>query len=72
MFLSDELIQKGREANKRSNLSMAEKAKELQAIITSRSGEFTNKKLLANCVKYAVSALDKEGYPLYKNFHFDL
>lgn len=66
MLLTDQLIQKGKEANRKSNLSMAEKAEEMLVILKERQKEFTNQKQLLNCIKFAVNQLNKEGWPLYK------
>lgn len=72
MLLSVELVEKGMEANPKNNLSMGNKAREMQSIINKRRHEFTNLMCLLNIINCAVAELNKKGYKLYKEDMFTI
>lgn len=62
MFLSDQLLQLGRLANKRNNLSMYDTAGEMLELINKRqdAGEMVAR--LNTTLKYVIDILSKEGF----------
>lgn len=62
MLLSEELIEIGRKANKKSNMSMAEHSVMMLDLLKQREVEYLNPKQLENIIKSAVMQLNKEGY----------
>lgn len=65
MLLSEELIELGRKANKKNNLSMANQAQLMLDLMKKRIGDHPNLKQFRNIVKTAVTQLNKEGFALY-------
>lgn len=65
MLLSDLLIEKGKTANPKSNLSMGNTAIEMQNICRFALSEMTSKQI-SNSVSYACDVLNKAGFPYYK------
>lgn len=65
MLLSEELIEIGRKANKKSNMSMGNQAQLMLDLLKKRQPEYPNPKQFENIVKSAVMQLNKEGYKLY-------
>lgn len=66
MLLSEELIELGRKANKKSNLSMGNQAQIMLDLMNKRRVEYSNPKQFQNIVKTAITQLNKEGFNWYK------
>lgn len=66
MLLSEELIEIGRKANKKSNLSMGNQAQIMLDLMNKRRAEYSNHKQFLNIVRNAVTQLNKEGFSLYR------
>lgn len=78
MFLSDELVEIGRKANKRNNLSMNEKLQIMMSICAERvrKAQSYEKALITRNVQssynLATKTLQKEGYPFFTPEKFKL
>jgi len=65
MLLTDVLIQKGKTANPKSNMSMGNTAIEMHSICQFAQSEMTAKQI-QNSVGFACDTLNKAGFPYYK------
>jgi len=65
MLLSNVLIEKGKTAYNKSNMSMGGVATEMKAICQTASAEMTEAQI-RNSVGYACEVLNKAGFPYYK------
>jgi len=65
MFLSDELISIGEEANKKNNLSQATQAKLMHNVLIREQSNSTDSKKLINTADFAVKELNKKGFNYY-------
>jgi hypothetical protein len=71
MFLSDRLTEIGRKSNKKSNLSMAESATQMQNEVLTAIKGGENPTRAMNAMKLACDTLTKEGFAFFKNVVLD-
>jgi len=65
MFLSDQLIEIGRQANPKSNLSQATQANKMLILLNTANKVGEPKQKLENITKFVVKQLNKEGFSFY-------
>ncbi len=65
MFLSDQLIEIGSQANPKSNLSQGEAAKDMHFLIVEAHKEGKSVDNLVSITKFAIKALIKLGFTYY-------
>lgn len=66
MFLSDQLIEIGQNANPKSNISMGDQSKKMHDLLIEKLKEGEDMNKLVSITKHACKKLNEKGFSLYR------